>query len=287
MFIACRGLDVMVRLLTHPYETHAPLVHIGIQSIWHVLQMDHTRTPLRDFCLLFSKKGLIDYVMPALQNVLDDTDRALCERYGEYACDVVVRMAKLGRVITSQMTQSETFVRGMVSVLRAHGKVGFSFPFVPIVTVFLFGFCFCVCLGLGLGLGLGFDICSAMAENFNSNAFGTIEPPIFLLHFLIVDCLYGNNRTLRMLYLNWSKLCTALPAMQTSRCYNVWIVKMLSRSSSSCLRRLEMFLMPAKFRITRFKLVQLHIWRGALFVVVVVVEGIWRDVINGCDGYVS
>ncbi|XP_020573875.1 MAP3K epsilon protein kinase 1-like [Phalaenopsis equestris] len=58
MFIACRGIPVLVGFLEADYAKYREMVHLAIDGIWHVFKLQHS-TPKNDFCRIAAKNGIL------------------------------------------------------------------------------------------------------------------------------------------------------------------------------------------------------------------------------------
>ncbi|XP_020577946.1 MAP3K epsilon protein kinase 1-like [Phalaenopsis equestris] len=58
MFIACRGIPVLVGFLEADYAKYREMVHLAIDGIWQVFKLQHT-TPRNDFCRIAAKNGIL------------------------------------------------------------------------------------------------------------------------------------------------------------------------------------------------------------------------------------
>lgn len=74
MFIAARGLPVLVDLVSTPYEADRDLVWMAIDGISSVFELQ-TPTPKNDFCRLFAKVGLLGPLCVALQCCNQDNSK--------------------------------------------------------------------------------------------------------------------------------------------------------------------------------------------------------------------
>lgn len=75
MFIACRGLPVLVDILSTPYAESKALVWLAGDAICSVFELQST-TPKNDFCRLFAKAGLLPVLASVLKLTSEDRDQA-------------------------------------------------------------------------------------------------------------------------------------------------------------------------------------------------------------------
>eukprot|EP01113_Clastostelium_recurvatum_P037254 TRINITY_DN5420_c0_g2_i1.p1 TRINITY_DN5420_c0_g2~~TRINITY_DN5420_c0_g2_i1.p1 ORF type:complete len:1097 (-),score=420.63 TRINITY_DN5420_c0_g2_i1:391-3681(-) len=73
MFIACRGLPVLVDFLQTPYNQSKSLVWMAIDAISSVFELQ-SPTPKNDFCRLFAKAGLLRVLASVLTAVVADPE---------------------------------------------------------------------------------------------------------------------------------------------------------------------------------------------------------------------
>ncbi|KAL6048786.1 Protein kinase of the Mitotic Exit Network [Balamuthia mandrillaris] len=72
MFVACRGLPVLVDYLHSPFENNRPLVWMAIDAVNKVFELQNASLPRNDFCRLFTKSGLLTPLANALMHVVND-----------------------------------------------------------------------------------------------------------------------------------------------------------------------------------------------------------------------
>ncbi|KAL0904969.1 hypothetical protein M5K25_027136 [Dendrobium thyrsiflorum] len=58
MFIACRGIPVLVGFLEADYAKYREMVHLAIDGMWQVFKLQHS-TPRNDFCRIAAKNGIL------------------------------------------------------------------------------------------------------------------------------------------------------------------------------------------------------------------------------------
>ncbi|MCO5557593.1 hypothetical protein L7F22_011159 [Adiantum nelumboides] len=68
MFIACRGLPILVNFLEPDYAKYREMVHIAIDAMWQVFNLQ-TTTPRNDFCRIFSKNGVLIRLVNTLHSL--------------------------------------------------------------------------------------------------------------------------------------------------------------------------------------------------------------------------
>ncbi|CAG8672127.1 12721_t:CDS:2, partial [Acaulospora morrowiae] len=73
MFIACRGLKVLVEFLQEDYNEHKELAWIAVNGISGVFELQ-SPTPKNDFCRLLAKNGLLDPLALTLHSIIAEND---------------------------------------------------------------------------------------------------------------------------------------------------------------------------------------------------------------------
>ncbi|KAI0489109.1 hypothetical protein KFK09_028950 [Dendrobium nobile] len=68
MFIACRGIPVLVGFLEADYAKYREMVHLAIDGIWQVFKLQHS-TPRNDFCRIAAKNGILLRLVNTLHNL--------------------------------------------------------------------------------------------------------------------------------------------------------------------------------------------------------------------------
>ncbi|KAH9622910.1 hypothetical protein KSS87_021027 [Heliosperma pusillum] len=58
MFIACRGIPVLVGFMEADYAKYREMVHLAIDGMWQVLKLQRS-TPRNDFCRIAAKNGIL------------------------------------------------------------------------------------------------------------------------------------------------------------------------------------------------------------------------------------
>eukprot|EP00249_Psilotum_nudum_P025064 c29365_g2_i3 orf=721-5196(+) len=72
MFIACRGLPVLVGFLEPDYAKYREMVHMAINGMWQVLKL-HGSTPRNVFCRLFAGSGVLIRLVNTLHSLNEAT----------------------------------------------------------------------------------------------------------------------------------------------------------------------------------------------------------------------
>ncbi|CAM6114867.1 unnamed protein product [Calypogeia fissa] len=81
MFIACRGLPVLVSLLEPDYTKYREMVHVAIDAIWQVFGLQNT-TARNDFCRIFAKSGVLVRLVNTLYSLNEATRVASAKNLG-------------------------------------------------------------------------------------------------------------------------------------------------------------------------------------------------------------
>ncbi|KAJ7540029.1 hypothetical protein O6H91_11G119200 [Diphasiastrum complanatum] len=72
MFIACRGLPVLVSFLEPDYAKYREMVHIAIDCMWQIFEL-RSSTPRKDFCRIFAKSGVLVRLVNTLHSLNEAT----------------------------------------------------------------------------------------------------------------------------------------------------------------------------------------------------------------------
>ncbi|XP_010486375.1 PREDICTED: MAP3K epsilon protein kinase 2-like isoform X1 [Camelina sativa] len=75
MFIACRGIPVLVGFLEADYAKHREMVHLAIDGIWQVFKLKRS-TPRNDFCRIAAKNGILLRLVNTLYSLSEATQLA-------------------------------------------------------------------------------------------------------------------------------------------------------------------------------------------------------------------
>ncbi|XP_024545433.1 MAP3K epsilon protein kinase 1 isoform X1 [Selaginella moellendorffii] len=96
MFIACRGLPVLVGFLESDYAKYREMVHLAIDCMWQVFELK-SPTPRNDFCRIFSKSGVLVRLVNTLHSLNEAARLASASGAGNSA---------IGGETTSQRSRS-------------------------------------------------------------------------------------------------------------------------------------------------------------------------------------
>ncbi|XP_057527057.1 MAP3K epsilon protein kinase 1-like isoform X2 [Amaranthus tricolor] len=72
MFIACRGIPVLVGFLEADYAKYREMVHLAINGMWQVLKLQRS-TPRNDFCRIAAKNGMLLRLINTLHSLNEAT----------------------------------------------------------------------------------------------------------------------------------------------------------------------------------------------------------------------
>ncbi|XP_023642003.1 MAP3K epsilon protein kinase 2 isoform X2 [Capsella rubella] len=75
MFIACRGIPVLVGFLEADYAKHREMVHLAIDGMWQVFKLKRS-TPRNDFCRMAAKNGILLRLVNTLYSLSEATQLA-------------------------------------------------------------------------------------------------------------------------------------------------------------------------------------------------------------------
>ncbi|XP_010246639.1 PREDICTED: MAP3K epsilon protein kinase 1-like isoform X2 [Nelumbo nucifera] len=72
MFIACRGIPVLVGFLEADYAKYREMVHLAIDGMWQVFMLQRS-TPRNDFCRIAAKNGILIRLINTLHSLNEAT----------------------------------------------------------------------------------------------------------------------------------------------------------------------------------------------------------------------
>ncbi|KAI3713964.1 hypothetical protein L1987_72553 [Smallanthus sonchifolius] len=114
MFIACRGIPVLVGFLEADYAKYREMVHLAIDCMWQVFKLQ--RSTLRnDFCRIAAKNGILLRLINTLYSLNEATRLALISGVGGFSMDGLATRARSGPLDASNHTfiQSESLTNGL------------------------------------------------------------------------------------------------------------------------------------------------------------------------------
>ncbi|EFA86693.1 putative protein serine/threonine kinase [Heterostelium album PN500] len=117
MFIACKGLPILVDFLLTPYVESKRLVCMAIDAIVNVFELQ-SPTPKNDFCRLFSKVGLLRALGQVLSDVITDppSDLANANSYPDKVINLLIMFSSADSVVRRSMS-SVPVIEGILSAL--------------------------------------------------------------------------------------------------------------------------------------------------------------------------
>ncbi|KAJ3681199.1 hypothetical protein LUZ60_015688 [Juncus effusus] len=84
MFIACRGIPILVGFLEPDYAKYRDMVHLAIDCIWQVFKLQHSN-PRKDFCRIAAKNGMLIRLVNTLHSLNEATRLASVSGSGALA----------------------------------------------------------------------------------------------------------------------------------------------------------------------------------------------------------
>ncbi|KAH1224345.1 MAP3K epsilon protein kinase 1 [Glycine max] len=86
MFIACRGIPVLVGFLEADYAKYREMVHLAIDGMWQVFKLQQS-TPRNDFCRIAAKNGILLRLINTLYSLNESTRLASSSAGGGFSVD--------------------------------------------------------------------------------------------------------------------------------------------------------------------------------------------------------
>ncbi|XP_010552280.1 PREDICTED: MAP3K epsilon protein kinase 1 isoform X2 [Tarenaya hassleriana] len=96
MFIACRGIPVLVGFLEADYAKYREMVHLAIDGMWQVFKLQRS-TPRNDFCRIAAKNGILLRLINTLYS-LNEATRLASISGGTLAVDGQAPRARSGQL---------------------------------------------------------------------------------------------------------------------------------------------------------------------------------------------
>ncbi|KAH9707000.1 MAP3K epsilon protein kinase 1 [Citrus sinensis] len=109
MFIACRGIPVLVGFLEADYAKYREMVHLAIDGMWQVFKLQRS-TPRNDFCRIAAKNGILLRLINTLYSLNEATRLASISVGGGFPGDGLAERPRSGQLDFGHpiFTQSET-----------------------------------------------------------------------------------------------------------------------------------------------------------------------------------
>lgn len=95
MFIACRGIPVLVGFLEADYAKYREMVHLAIDGMWQVFKLQRS-TPRNDFCRIAAKNGILLRLINTLYSLNEATRLASISVGGGFPLDGSVQRPRSG-----------------------------------------------------------------------------------------------------------------------------------------------------------------------------------------------
>ncbi|XP_019450937.1 PREDICTED: MAP3K epsilon protein kinase 1-like isoform X2 [Lupinus angustifolius] len=86
MFIACRGIPVLIGFLEADYAKYREMVHLAIDGMWQVFKLQQS-TPRNDFCRIAAKNGILLRLINTLYSLNEATRLASMSVGGGFLVD--------------------------------------------------------------------------------------------------------------------------------------------------------------------------------------------------------
>ncbi|MBA0711838.1 hypothetical protein Golax_010982, partial [Gossypium laxum] len=134
MFIACRGIPVLVGFLEADYAKYREMVHLAIDGMWQVFKLQRS-TPRNDFCQIAAKNGILLRLINTLYSLNEATRLATISVGGGFAVDGSAQRKRSGPLDSSHplFAQIDTplSLTDQSDLKVRHGIIDHSFPTVP------------------------------------------------------------------------------------------------------------------------------------------------------------
>ncbi|KAL4638263.1 hypothetical protein ACB092_03G134800 [Castanea dentata] len=100
MFIACRGIPVLVGFLEPDYAKYREMVHLAIDGMWQVFKLKRS-TPRNDFCRIAAKNGILHRLINTLYSLNEATRLASVSVGGVFPVDGSTQRPRSGQLDSS------------------------------------------------------------------------------------------------------------------------------------------------------------------------------------------
>ncbi|KAK6253059.1 hypothetical protein QUC31_014779 [Theobroma cacao] len=132
MFIACRGIPVLVGFIEADYAKFREMVHLAIDGMWQVFKLQRS-TPRNDFCRIAAKNGILLRLINTLYSLNEATRLATISVGGGFSVDGSAQRPRSGPLDSSHplFAQNETplSITDQSDVLKVrHGMTEHLFP---------------------------------------------------------------------------------------------------------------------------------------------------------------
>ncbi|XP_059633399.1 MAP3K epsilon protein kinase 1-like [Cornus florida] len=95
MFIACRGIPILVGFLEADYAKFREMVHLAIDGMWQIFKLQSS-TPRNDFCRIAAKNGILFRLSNTLHSLNEATRLASISVGGGFPADVLAPRPRSG-----------------------------------------------------------------------------------------------------------------------------------------------------------------------------------------------
>lgn len=103
MFIACRGIPVLVGFLEADYAKYREMVHLAVDGMWQVFKLQRS-TPRNDFCRIAAKNGILLRLINTLYSLNEATRLASISGGAGFPIDVSAPRPRSGPLDFSHLT---------------------------------------------------------------------------------------------------------------------------------------------------------------------------------------
>ncbi|KAM6547439.1 hypothetical protein CsatB_019115 [Cannabis sativa] len=107
MFIACRGIPVLVAFLEADYAKYREMVHLAIDGMWQVFKLQRS-TPRNDFCRIAAKNGILLRLINTLHSLNEATRLASISAGGGFPLEGPVQRPRSGQLDASHPAFSQS-----------------------------------------------------------------------------------------------------------------------------------------------------------------------------------
>ncbi|KAJ6929589.1 MAP3K epsilon protein kinase 1-like [Populus alba x Populus x berolinensis] len=133
MFIACRGIPILVGFLEADYAKHRDMVHLAIDGMWQVFKLQRS-TPRNDFCRIAAKNGILLRLINTLYSLNEATRLASISVGTGFPLDGLSQRPRSGPLDSNHpiFIQSEPALSAsdQPDVFKVrHGMIDHSLPF--------------------------------------------------------------------------------------------------------------------------------------------------------------
>lgn len=122
MFVACRGLPVLVEFLEHSesqFQDNRDIIFIGIDGILQVFKipLSSVRTPKNDFCRIFTKSKIMNYLSKVLNNFCKKLDDPKLNDEYMFKITTIIQLFSEGDTIVKQHIAEESVLKIFIEVI--------------------------------------------------------------------------------------------------------------------------------------------------------------------------